>query len=124
MVFLAVEKSKKHEVALKLLKKRQLEEENLSSQVRHEITIQSSIKHPNILKLYGCFHDENNIYLILEYAPNGTLRREILRQPDKHLNEKTAAGCIKSLVSAITYLHQRKVIHRHINIRSSQLTGL
>lgn len=34
-----------------------------------EIEIQSHLRHQNILRMYGFFHDEARIYLILEYAP-------------------------------------------------------
>lgn len=30
-----------------------------------EIKLQSYMNHPNILKMYGYFHDAKNIYLIL-----------------------------------------------------------
>lgn len=35
------------------------------------------MNHPNILKLYGVFHDKDNIYMILEYAPDGELYKEM-----------------------------------------------
>lgn len=41
------------------------------------------MNHPNVLKLYGFFHDAKNIYLILEYC-NKCLFRE-LRQKVKFL---------------------------------------
>jgi serine/threonine protein kinase len=34
------------------------------------------MNHPNVLKLYGFFHDAKNIYLILEYC-NKCLFREL-----------------------------------------------
>lgn len=30
-------------------------------------------RHRNIIQLYGYFHDETNVYLVMEYAPKGTL---------------------------------------------------
>lgn len=30
-----------------------------------EIKLQSYMSHPNVLKMYGYFHDSKNIYLIL-----------------------------------------------------------
>lgn len=34
-------------------------------------------RHPNILRLYGYFHDATRVYLILEYAPLGAVYREL-----------------------------------------------
>ncbi len=34
-------------------------------------------RHPNILRMYGWFHDDSRIYLILEYACNGELYKKL-----------------------------------------------
>ncbi|CAF1684860.1 unnamed protein product, partial [Adineta ricciae] len=62
----------------------------MEQQVKREIEIQSNLKHPNILRLYGFFHDEQRIYLLLEYAPGGELYRRM--QTEKTLRESEAAG--------------------------------
>jgi maternal embryonic leucine zipper kinase len=36
--------------------------------LRKELKIHSAIQHKNIVKLYGSSEDENNVYLVLEYA--------------------------------------------------------
>ena len=45
----------------------------MADQLCKEIKIQLFLNHSNILKLYGVFEDEFNIYMILEYAPHGEL---------------------------------------------------
>uniref|UniRef100_A0A1I8PA04 Aurora kinase n=1 Tax=Stomoxys calcitrans TaxID=35570 RepID=A0A1I8PA04_STOCA len=113
-VYLAREKESKFVVALKVLFKQQIHESNVEHQVRREIEIQSHLRHPHILRLYGYFHDEARIYLILEYAPKGTLFKELQSQPLKRFEERQSAIYIKSLASALQYLHERDVIHRDI----------
>lgn len=70
-VYLAREKRSKFIVALKVLFKDMIKNFNNEHQVRREIEIQSHLRHPNILRMYGYFHDEQRVYLILEYAPKG-----------------------------------------------------
>lgn len=70
-VYLAREKKSKFLVAIKVLFKSAIKEFQNEHQVRREIEIQSHLRHPNILRMYGYFHDEARVYLILEYAPNG-----------------------------------------------------
>lgn len=53
-------------------------------------TFSREIRHPNILRLYGFFHDEQRIFLLLEYAPGGELYRRM--QKEKILRESEAAG--------------------------------
>jgi serine/threonine protein kinase len=60
-------------VALKIMKKTDLEDNNYHTQTQREIAIQSSLNHPNILKLYGYFWDSTSVVLVLEYAPKGQL---------------------------------------------------
>lgn len=70
-VYLAREKISKFLVAIKVLFKSGIKEFNNEHQVRREVEIQSHLRHPNILRMYGYFHDESRVYLILEYAPCG-----------------------------------------------------
>lgn len=113
-VYLAREKETKFVVALKVLFKKQIHSTGVEHQVRREIEIQSHLRHPNILRLYGYFHDDARIYLILEYAPKGTLYKALQEQPNKHFDEPQTAMYVKSLASALIYLHERDVIHRDI----------
>ncbi len=41
-----------------MLFKSQLQQSNVEHQLRREIEIQSHLRHPNILRLYGYFYDE------------------------------------------------------------------
>ncbi|EDW83737.2 uncharacterized protein Dwil_GK13515 [Drosophila willistoni] len=113
-VYLAREKESQFVVALKVLFKRQIGESNVEHQVRREIEIQSHLRHPHILRLYAYFHDDVRIYLILEYAPQGTLFNALQAQPLKRFDERQSATYIKSLCSALLYLHERDIIHRDI----------
>ncbi|KAG9152985.1 hypothetical protein Leryth_025060 [Lithospermum erythrorhizon] len=47
-----------HVVALKVLFKSQLKESQVEHQLRREVEIQSHLRHPNILRLYGYFYDQ------------------------------------------------------------------
>uniref|UniRef100_A0A182Q2R6 Aurora kinase n=1 Tax=Anopheles farauti TaxID=69004 RepID=A0A182Q2R6_9DIPT len=107
-VYLAREKETKFVIALKV------HAQGIEHQVRREIEIQSHLRHPNILRMYGYFHDETRIYLILEFAQGGTLFKEQQQQPGKRFPEKRCAIYVHSLVSALIYLHERNVIHRDI----------
>ena len=71
---LVITKRDKYIVALKVLRKSQLEKNGVEHQLRREIEIQTHLVHKNILRMYGYFWDEKRIYLILEFAPGGELR--------------------------------------------------
>ncbi|XP_071523717.1 aurora kinase-like [Panulirus ornatus] len=113
-VYLAREKCSKYIVALKVLFKSQLQKASVEHQLRREIEIQAHLRHPNILRLYGYFHDDVRVYLILEYAPRGELYKELQFQPNGHFDEKRSAKYIMQLANALKYCHTKKVIHRDI----------
>ncbi|XP_029773834.1 aurora kinase A [Suricata suricatta] len=97
-VYLAREKQSKFILALKVLFKAQLEKAGVEHQLRREVEIQSHLRHPNILRLYGYFHDATRVYLILEYAPLGAVYRE-LQKLSKFDEQRTATVSVGSLLS-------------------------
>lgn len=76
-VYLARGREHKFICALKVLHKNELHQARVEKQVRREVEIQSNLCHPNILKLYGHFHDTKRVFLILEYAGQGELYRHL-----------------------------------------------
>ncbi|TKW13928.2 hypothetical protein SEVIR_5G133900v4 [Setaria viridis] len=88
-VYLAREKRSNQIVALKVLFKSQLKQSQVEHQLRREVEIQSHLRHPNILRLYGYFYDQTRVYLILEYAAKGELYKELTRC--KHFSERRSA---------------------------------
>uniref|UniRef100_H3CNL6 non-specific serine/threonine protein kinase n=1 Tax=Tetraodon nigroviridis TaxID=99883 RepID=H3CNL6_TETNG len=111
-VYLARERQSKFILALKVLFKKQLEKAGVEHQLRREVEIQSHLRHPNILRLYGYFHDPSRVYLILEFAPKGELYGELQRCGS--FPEDRSATYIMELADALNYCHSKKVIHRDI----------
>ncbi|XP_071737473.1 serine/threonine-protein kinase Aurora-3-like isoform X1 [Rutidosis leptorrhynchoides] len=111
-VYLARESKSKYIVALKVIFKEQIEKYRLQHQLKREMAIQTSLRHPHVLRLYGWFHDAERIFLILEYAHGGELYGELRRSG--HLSEEQAATYIASLTQALAYCHEKHVIHRDI----------
>merc|ERR1719192_2120614 len=113
-VYLAREKASKYIVALKVLFKSQLQKAQVEHQLRREIEIQSHLRHPNILRLFGYFYDECRVYLILEFAPKGELYKSLKQQPEGRFEESISAKYINQMANALSYCHSKKVIHRDI----------
>ncbi|KAI8883699.1 auroralike protein kinase putative [Backusella circina FSU 941] len=114
-VYLAREKKSGFIVALKVLYKTELVQQNVENQLRREIEIQAELnddRHPNILRLYGYFHDETRIFLILELAVKGELYNKL--QEVKRFSEPIAAKYVAQMAHSLLYLHSKRIIHRDI----------
>ena len=101
-------------MALKVCYKKILEQEQVTQQLRREVEIHSRLRHPNIIRLYSYFHDETRVYLVLEYAPGGTLFAALEAAPNKRFDEPKAASIMKQLCSALAHCHKFQVVHRDI----------
>ncbi|OTB20310.1 hypothetical protein K445DRAFT_50782 [Daldinia sp. EC12] len=111
-VYLARERTSGYICALKVLHKKELEQGRVEKQVRREIEIQSNLRHPNILQLFGHFHDSKRVFLILEFAGKGELYKHLRRE--QRFPEWKASQYIAQMASALRYLHRKHVIHRDI----------
>lgn len=111
-VYLARERSSGFVCALKVQHKSELQQGKVEKQIRREIEIQSNLRHPNILRLYGHFHDSKRIFMILEFAGKGELYK--LLRKENRFPEWKAAQYIAQMAAALKYLHKKHVMHRDI----------
>ena len=58
---------------IKALSKKKIKELKLEEHVFREIKIQSFLQHRHLASLYGVFHDQNKIYLIMEFMTDGNM---------------------------------------------------
>jgi NIMA (never in mitosis gene a)-related kinase len=47
-----------------------------------EVQILKKLDHPNIIKYYGSFVQDSNLYIVMEYAEGGDLHRLLKRNKD------------------------------------------
>ncbi|CAK9036591.1 Aurora kinase B-B (Aurora/IPL1-related kinase 2-B) (AIRK2-B) (XAIRK2-B) (Serine/threonine-protein kinase 12-B) (Serine/threonine-protein kinase aurora-B-B) (xAurora-B-B) [Durusdinium trenchii] len=112
------------EVALKVMEKRPLEIRNMMSQVQREVKIQSSIFHPNVLRLFRCVSDETHLYMLLELA-DGCLVKLLSQHPHRRLPEPLAAKLFRDIVLGVEHLHSVACCaHRDLKPENILLAGL
>jgi len=100
--------------AIKVINKKKILESEMQDQMKLEVRIMYKLDHPNIIKLYNHFEDDDSFYLVLELASKGQLYTKLKRQG--RLEERSAAQFIRDVVAAVSYLHALKppIIHRDI----------
>ena len=110
-VYQALHKASNSIVALKLLRNDEYKEGNRHWLV-HEIIFQHRVCHEIILQAHNVFGDGKFVYIILEYAPGGSVHNLLERK--EVLSEKTAAQYISDLSKAIHHCHINRVANRDI----------
>ncbi|HYL42351.1 MAG TPA: serine/threonine-protein kinase, partial [Ktedonobacteraceae bacterium] len=100
----------KKSVAVKLLYT-QLGKDDLEGFLKEAQTI-AHLEHPHIVRVTDFGLDNNLPYLVMEYAPNGTLRHRHPRGTTLPLT--TISSYIKQVADALQYAHDEKLVHRDI----------
>ena len=109
---MAREKASGVVVALKVIFKKHIDRWGIVAQLREEVEIQTRLNHPGVLRMYGYFHDEKRVYLVLEFASGGELYKRLERE--KCFSEAQTARWVAQLADALHHVHEHKVIHRDI----------
>jgi len=112
-VVLATEKKTGRQFAVKKMLKVHLSKESNKKFVMNERNVLQKCNHPNIVKLYSAFRDDEFFYYVLNLAPNGEIHGQIRKNKGLHLD------CVRfwtaETVLALEYLHtQIGVIHRDL----------
>lgn len=99
-----------NKVAIKILNTH-LDEKGVR-QFTGEANTLTSLRHPHIIQVTDFGFDNNIPYLIMEYAPNGSLANS--HPVGKPLPIATVVAYIKQVADALQYAHNNKIIHRDV----------
>lgn len=58
---------------IKVLNKKRHVDEGRAAHARSERTLLQAVNHPLIIRLWGAFQDQTNLYMVMEYVPGGEL---------------------------------------------------
>ncbi|KAG8856360.1 hypothetical protein FRB91_000881 [Serendipita sp. 411] len=80
--------------------------------IEREIVLMKLIDHPNVLSLYDVWETSNDLYLILEYVPNGELFDYLVARG--RLSAQEALQYFQQIISAVDYCHSFNIAHRDL----------
>lgn len=99
-------------VACKIIDKALLTDETDRACLEKEPKIMTLLApHPNILRIFDVFEDEDSLTIVLELCQSVTLYDRII---NRTVSEPEAASLIKQLLSALSHCHHLGVVHRDI----------
>ena len=115
-VFLGKHKITKVQYAIKVIDKKNKSNIEEKPYFRREIEVMYKIHHPNVVKLFGHFEDNNYCYFIMEYINKGNVYSLLTLDKKRKLSPQVVASIIKDVINAVYFLHNMNppIIHRDI----------
>ena len=122
LVKCGINKETKMPVAIKIMAKKNMDKSDLEL-AKVEIDILKIGQHPNIIKLYDIYENENYIYIIMEYCSGGDLL-SYFEYHEYELPESKVCEIIHKLSMAIYYLHSYGIVHRDLKPENILMTDI
>ena len=124
-VFLVYHKKTNVKYAIKAIDKKNKSNIEEKPYFRREVEIMYRLYHPNIVKLYGHFEDNNYCYFIMEYISDGNIYSLIPKNGKKKQSNRIITSILKDVISAVYYLHNMDppIIHRDIKPENVLMNG-
>ena len=72
------------------------------------------LKHPHLLPILDMGIEQERLFIVREYLPNGSLRSYLKRHSPKHLRLGEALNKVAKVGQALAYAHEHDIIHGNI----------
>lgn len=107
--------SERHQesVAIKIVSKFQATPDFLTKFLPREIEVVKGLRHPNLIRFLQAVETTHRVYIVMEYAENGSLL-QVIRRETFIEEEPRAKLWFSQLREAIWYCHNEGVVHRDI----------
>jgi len=92
-----------------------------SKELENEISIMKKCHHRNILQYYGCFKNENETWMIMDYSPRGSVK-DLMLNTGVQLGEVHIAKLLHGVLSGLAFLHSKDIVHADIKSANILLT--
>ena len=117
IVFLALDKQLKENVAIKVLSPFLSNDSESLERMRREVTAARKITHTNVIKIYDIAEANGLHYITMEYFPGETLRQFIMRKGPLSLQEGLQIAL--QICDGLEAAHAQGIIHRDLKSQNA-----
>ena len=107
-------------VALKMVRRADLDNDELLARFRAEAQVVASLHHSQIVQVYDYGQHDGTPYLALELVEGGSLGERLDGSP---WNPRKAAALIEQVARAVHFAHERGVVHRDLKPNNLLICG-
>jgi serine/threonine-protein kinase len=115
-VYKAYDPDLARDVVIKVMLPHLALDDNFSARFRREAQAIASLRHPNVIQIYGFGQQDAICYMVMEYIPGCDLRikmHEIWGKNEK-MSISTALRIFSNIGAALSYAHNNNVLHRDV----------
>ncbi|HUQ98614.1 MAG TPA: protein kinase [Gemmatimonadaceae bacterium] len=112
IVYCAMDKRLKRNVAIKLLPPELAFRADIRSRFLREAETAAQLSHPNIVPIYNVEERENLVYFIMAFIAGDNLATRL--QEQGAMDPAEVRRILKEVADALSYAHKRNVVHRDI----------
>jgi serine/threonine-protein kinase OSR1/STK39 len=101
-------------VAIKIVDLEHFQDGNMED-IRKEINIMQSCRHPNVVSYFVSFTNESDLWLVMPLLEGGSVS-DVMKQnfSEGIKDESLIASILKQVIEALQYFHSQNQIHRDI----------
>ncbi|CAG9323850.1 unnamed protein product [Blepharisma stoltei] len=77
-----------------------------------EVEILKALDHPNIIRFYGAYEDDINLYIVMELCSGKELFHKIVNTDQ--IDEHNAQAIMRKILMAVNHLHANGIVHRDL----------
>ncbi|XP_046544341.1 LOW QUALITY PROTEIN: testis-specific serine/threonine-protein kinase 1-like [Haliotis rubra] len=107
-------KKKNENLAVKIIQKSKIPKEAKEKFLPREIALLQKLRHTSLIVLHEVYESRSNMYLVMEYLPNGDLLDYVNKVGS--LSEADGRRVFHQLLDVVSYLHGQYVYHRDIKL--------